>query len=645
MCGAFTCDAGPLTIQRWKVRGSRGPTASALPTVLPLGLEGELRAKLCVALATKEDQRIAEERQKSPEKAVPKAQEKLPPQQGEWRPRWHVLRDHDAFPGQDLGKVPISQLAEAKAFCERKALAGLVVFGGVAYLRAQHSADALRQAANFQEGADLLLRPSLESPARPQAPKETTRLRVAVLATQDEFDETSLFDPGMVSSTGNGRRYAAQALVRSVQQSRELELTAVLVYDWKNEKGHWAVPSEGPQQLTLTIRGGEPVTAWRGSMGQLLGACAGDLDTDLAVSIQARRTSLELMLRSIKAKKYVVMGHDYNLPFGPWGMEVEPQMLALHQTFIQNPKICMFCTSQHLADFVQKFSQGKVKTKLCYCADYGYFDGKVQPVQPDEQKYVTFISPCPAKGLAIVLRLALMFPKVEFLCVSTGWTKTLHEVQLRAHGNVKIVPGTDDLDAVYRQTAVLIMPSLWQESFGLVAVEAQLRGICVVSSGSYGLREANFIEELQADVTLVHDSRTREMLRGITLTEAEERLDPLRKRREGHDHIHMAHTLIATEKEVEGFAQLLHRLVVPWLFRWPPPFISCVCCWLDMRELKQMNPTSFHRQRLSSAVEIDVETTSIISICQPMFGVIIMILTILTMTGWWFRTCFSIYWE
>ena len=29
--------------------------------------------------------------------------------------------------------------------------------------------------------------------------------------------------------------------------------------DWKNEKGPWAVPSEGPQQLTLSIRGGEPV--------------------------------------------------------------------------------------------------------------------------------------------------------------------------------------------------------------------------------------------------------------------------------------------------------------------------------------------------------------------------------------------------
>ena len=29
--------------------------------------------------------------------------------------RWRVLRDHDAFPGQDLGKVPISQLSDAKA--------------------------------------------------------------------------------------------------------------------------------------------------------------------------------------------------------------------------------------------------------------------------------------------------------------------------------------------------------------------------------------------------------------------------------------------------------------------------------------------------------------------------------------------------
>ncbi|CAK9040735.1 Hypothetical protein (Fragment), partial [Durusdinium trenchii] len=503
-------------------------------------------------MATREDQRIFAEQK------VPKIQEPQPLREDEWRPRWHVLRDHDAFPGEDLGKVPVSQLAQAKAFCEKKGLAGLVLFGGVAYLRAQQSVEVLCNAASPQKGAELLLRPD---PLLHRPEKATARLRVAVLATQDEFDETSLFDVGMVSSTGNGRRYAAQALLRSIAQSEDFELTAVLVYDWKNETGHWALPSEGPQHVTLNIRGGQPVSAWRGSMGQLLGACAGDLAVDVAVSIQSRRTCLELMLRSIRAKKYVAMGHDYNLPFGPWGMEVEPEMLALHRVLIQDSRMTMFCTSQHLVDFVHRFSQGRVKTRLCYCADYGYFDSEDLPLA-NEPRYVTLISPSPAKGLAILLRLALMLPDVEFLCVSTGWTKTLHEVQLRAHPNVKVVPGSDDLDTVYQQTAVLLMPSLWQESFGLVAVEAQLRGLCVVSTGSYGLKEANFLEELQVTpVTLVHDSRTREMLRGLTLAEAEERLDPGRPRKEGQDHIHFAHTLIATEEEAKGFAEKIRFLM------------------------------------------------------------------------------------
>lgn len=35
---------------------------------------------------------------------------------------------------------------------------------------------------------------------------------------------------------------------------------------------------------------------------------------------------------------------------------------------------------------------------------------------------------------------------------------------------------------IYRRTAVLLVPSIWSEAFGLVAVEAQLLGIPVVSS-------------------------------------------------------------------------------------------------------------------------------------------------------------------
>ncbi|CAE7833026.1 unnamed protein product [Symbiodinium microadriaticum] len=459
-----------------------------------------------------------------------------------------------------------------QAFCEDRGLSGIVLYGGLLYLRPPGPGSQLLAAARVQPGADLLVRPAQ---AATDEPEDASALRIAVLATQDEFDETSLFaarsDLGMVSTTGNGRRYAAQALLRDIMCTEGVLLTALLIYDWKNDStessGNWALPEEGPQRCTVALRGGKQVTAWRGSMTQLMGACAGDLVVDVAVSIQARRSCLEI-LRSISSKKCVVMGHDYNLPFGPWGMEAEPTSLAVHRELLQNPNLVMFCTSQHLCNFVERFSEGGVQTCLCYCADYGYFDsihGFSPPALCDKGQYVTFISPCPAKGLAVVLRLALMFANIQFLCVSTGWTKTLHEVQLRAHPNITIVAGTDNIEEIYRQTAVLLMPSLWQESFGLVAVEAQLRGIPVVSTAACGLREANFLEELQVqNVRLVHDSRTREMLRGITMEDAELTLNPLRP---GHDstkgsrwYVHVAHTIVATEAEAAGFAKLVQSM-------------------------------------------------------------------------------------
>lgn len=46
------------------------------------------------------------------------------------------------------------------------------------------------------------------------------------------------------------------------------------------------------------------------------------------------------------------------------------------------------------------------------------------------------------------------------------------------------------MEPVYDETTVLIMPSLWQEAWGIVATEAQLRGIVVMSSDVGGIREA-----------------------------------------------------------------------------------------------------------------------------------------------------------
>jgi glycosyltransferase involved in cell wall biosynthesis len=46
------------------------------------------------------------------------------------------------------------------------------------------------------------------------------------------------------------------------------------------------------------------------------------------------------------------------------------------------------------------------------------------------------------------------------------------------------------MDDVWKEVKVLLVPSLWFEAWGMVVVEAQLRGIPVLSSTSGGLPEA-----------------------------------------------------------------------------------------------------------------------------------------------------------
>jgi len=100
-----------------------------------------------------------------------------------------------------------------------------------------------------------------------------------------------------------------------------------------------------------------------------------------------------------------------------------------------------------------------------------------------------------------------------------------------------------------------------------VAVEAQLRGIPVISTDACGLTEANFLPELRVpNVRIVHDSRTRECLRGITMAEAERTLDPARPGEKSvaeevyHQKMEEAHTFIATPEEASGFTERLQLL-------------------------------------------------------------------------------------
>ena len=56
--------------------------------------------------------------------------------------------------------------------------------------------------------------------------------------------------------------------------------------------------------------------------------------------------------------------------------------------------------------------------------------------------------------------------------------------------NVTVLETVPNIDQVLAGARLLLMPSLWLEGFGLIAMEAMLRGLPVIASDSGGLVEA-----------------------------------------------------------------------------------------------------------------------------------------------------------
>lgn len=99
---------------------------------------------------------------------------------------------------------------------------------------------------------------------------------------------------------------------------------------------------------------------------------------------------------------------------------------------------------------------------------------------------VLFVNPTPIKGVELMFGLAAQCPDLPFLVIES-WDLEANWRQLCRHraqalGNVEWLAPTDDMRTVYAQARVLLMPSVWEESFGRTVVEAQLNGLPVLAS-------------------------------------------------------------------------------------------------------------------------------------------------------------------
>lgn len=111
-------------------------------------------------------------------------------------------------------------------------------------------------------------------------------------------------------------------------------------------------------------------------------------------------------------------------------------------------------------------------------------------------RYVTFVNPQPAKGVTVFARIAHELnhrrPDIPILVVEgRGGSEWLGRVPLDLSGltNLHRMANTPEPKDFWRVTRVVLMPSLWRESLGRVAVEGMANGLPVLASDRGALPE------------------------------------------------------------------------------------------------------------------------------------------------------------
>jgi glycosyltransferase involved in cell wall biosynthesis len=99
---------------------------------------------------------------------------------------------------------------------------------------------------------------------------------------------------------------------------------------------------------------------------------------------------------------------------------------------------------------------------------------------------VLFINPTMQKGVELFFRIAAARPALPFAAVESWtldptWRRFCADRAARL-GNVDWLLPTRDMRALYGRARLLLMPSVWEESYGRSVVEVQLSGIPVLAS-------------------------------------------------------------------------------------------------------------------------------------------------------------------
>jgi len=169
------------------------------------------------------------------------------------------------------------------------------------------------------------------------------------------------------------------------------------------------------------------------------------------------------------------------MPFGPESWHADPAASA-----VVRDAAGIVTIGRHMAAYVR--AHLGIEAAVIHPPIYG------SPPWPQLGRFdsplVLMINPCTVKGLPIFLGVAARCPQLRFAALSGWGTSASDRAAIERAPNVELLQTVPRIEQVLERSRVVMMPSLWYEGFGLIAMEAMLRGIPVIASDSGGLAEA-----------------------------------------------------------------------------------------------------------------------------------------------------------